>query len=491
MLSSFVAMFIVTPVLSTNPSIYGIFTFCGSLNMLLMYSDFGFLTSGQKYAAEYYSKGDIQKEYEVIGFSSFVLMIVIAIVSIVFFVFSYYPSMIITDFENEVNRNVASKLLFLLGCSSFLVVFHRTIQMILSIRLEDYIFQKLFFVGNLLRILSVSLFFNNGSYNIVEYFLFGQFILLIVYSIVIYRIREKLNYDFSALLSFFRFNREQYFKSKKLAFSSFTITILWIAFYELDFAFIGKYIGILAVAQFSVVFTLMGLFRNIFGYLYSPVGIRFNHINSLNENSSVMVYFAEIVILFAPFVLLPVTTFYVYREEFILSWVGLSYNDSVRISGFLLLSNIFSFISYPSGMLITTKENLSYMLTMFFSSTIFYWSLVLLMVSDYGLAAVAISKFLGFLLFAIFYSFYVWKYFRVDILGLFWKVIKQNFLPVVFVLLSPILWSTSFDLSKSSSNLAFVAMVQALILFIAFLILFITSDKHRNLLLGFLKVKFI
>ena len=55
-LTGFLSLLIVIPQLSFYKELYGIYSFCVSLNLYLAYADIGFLSAGQKYAAEEYAK---------------------------------------------------------------------------------------------------------------------------------------------------------------------------------------------------------------------------------------------------------------------------------------------------------------------------------------------------------------------------------------------------------------------------------------------------
>lgn len=59
MLLGMLSVFVVMPHLSSNQEVYGIYAICSSLTVFFSYADIGFVTSGQKFAAEAYIKKDL------------------------------------------------------------------------------------------------------------------------------------------------------------------------------------------------------------------------------------------------------------------------------------------------------------------------------------------------------------------------------------------------------------------------------------------------
>ena len=68
-------MFVVIPYLTSNPTIYGIYSVCISFSIFLAYADLGFMGAGQKYAAEYFARKEYDEEIKVIGFTNFILFV--------------------------------------------------------------------------------------------------------------------------------------------------------------------------------------------------------------------------------------------------------------------------------------------------------------------------------------------------------------------------------------------------------------------------------
>ena len=171
-LSGFLSLLIVVPHLSDNLELYGIYAFCISFTLYLMYADFGFLNSGQKFAAEAFARGNRKEEIEMLGFTGAVLLLMIIPFSIVMIYFSFYPHIILTDLTYE-GEFIASKIFLILGIIlPFHIILQELVQSILIIRIKDYIALRIDVIFNLIKIASVFYFFADNKYLIVEYFLF-------------------------------------------------------------------------------------------------------------------------------------------------------------------------------------------------------------------------------------------------------------------------------------------------------------------------------
>ena len=220
----FLSMILVTPFLSSNQSVFGIYSVCISVSIFLVYSDLGFLGAGQKYAAEEYARGNLEMERRIVGFSGFVLLLFVVICSLIFTLFSILPNILIPDIS-ELNGKIASKLLLILAVFAPVTVLQRITQMIYNIRVENFIYQRIMICGNIAKIASVFFFFRNGNYDIVGYFLFVQVVNLIVGLIALFLVSRRYSYRITKLIRAFHFDKKIFGKTKNLAFSGLFLVI--------------------------------------------------------------------------------------------------------------------------------------------------------------------------------------------------------------------------------------------------------------------------
>lgn len=265
---NFLSMFVVIPYLASDPTTYGIYSVCISFSIFLAYADFGFMGAGQKYAAEYFAKGDKDAEIKVIGFTNFILGVFLLLFSIGFFVLSQQPELLVKGLDNANQHNIASSLLLILAIFTPTTLLQRLLQMIFGIRMEDFIVQRTNIIGSVFKILSVLWFFRAGKYNIVGYFLFSQIVSFLATLITLVIARKRYNYDFGSLFRSIYFNKAVFDQTKGLAIASLYITVSWILYYELDSVAIGKFLGANQVAIYAIGLTVLSFFRSILGILF-------------------------------------------------------------------------------------------------------------------------------------------------------------------------------------------------------------------------------
>jgi len=474
-------MFIVVPYLTSEPAIYGIYSVCISVSIFLSYADLGFIGAGQKYAAECFARREIKEEIRIIGFTSFILMIFLLLFSIVFLNLSLNPELLIKNMAHEKEISIASSLLLILALFTPVTLLQRLLQMIFGIRLEDYIIQRTNIIGSLLKIISVFWFFRNGKYNIVGYFLFVQIINLLAAIVTLIIARKRYKYNIKALFSSLRFSKTVFLKTKNLAFTSLFLTITWIIYYELDPTIIGKFIGVNQVAIYAIGLTILSFFRSILGILFSPFNARFNHFIGVNDVDGLKKFYLHVTTILAPLVIIPIITVSLLTKPLILSWVGRNYIDSVEIAKYLVLCNLFAFITYPAGMLLMAQERIK---EMYFVNTlipVIFWSGIILLYPFWGLKSFAVFKLIAFGISSIVYYFIMLKFLQINIKQSFLEIFQPIILPIIFLIFTTLLIRDFIPCEKSKLNLLIVAGTIVTCIIGAFIIQYSVSSKIRNI----------
>ena len=394
---NFLSMFVVIPFLTSDPITYGIYSVCISFSIFLAYADLGFIGAGQKYAAEYFAKGDSEEEINVLGFTNFILLVFLILFSIGFLILSFEPSLLVKGLYTSKQVSIASSLLLTLAFFTPITLLQRLVQMIFGIRMEDFIIQRTYILGSLLKIISVLWFFRNGEYDIVGYFFFIQLINLLAALFTLTIAKKRYQYDFLTLFKRIGYNKVVFDKTKGLAFASLYLTLSWIFYYELDSLVIGKFYGANQVAIYSIGLTVLSFFRSIYGILFSPFNIRFNHFIGQGDDEGLKSFVLNVVTIMAPIVTIPILTIAILVKPLVLSWVGTDYWESVEIVQYLILCNLFAFISYPMGMLLMAKEQQKKMYIIATLLPVIFWIGILLTVRDQGVNSFAIFKLVAFI----------------------------------------------------------------------------------------------
>ena len=148
------SLLIVIPLISENKFIYGIYSICVSFSIFLNYADLGFVSAAVKYAGELYAQNK-REEIKFYGFSTFILIIFISLIVLTFIYFSYNPQILIKDIVKSNHLELASSLLLIQALFSYNVVLQKYTASVFQVRIEQYIFQRLSIVGNIIKISSV------------------------------------------------------------------------------------------------------------------------------------------------------------------------------------------------------------------------------------------------------------------------------------------------------------------------------------------------
>lgn len=388
---SFGSIFIVTPYLSSNQSIYGIYSLIASLLIFISYGDFGFISAGIKYASECFVRDEREQEVKIIGFVSFILGIFVLIYIAGLLVISYNPYILASNLTVS-EASIATRLLFILAISSPVYVAQRILQIIFSIRLDDYLIQKVFILFNSIKILSVLYFFRSGRYDIISYFWFSQLCTFGGVIIGVIVAKNRLAYKFCDLIKAFRFNKQIYQKTKDLAYSSLFLTVCWILYYELDQIAIGKMMGARQLAIYAIGISLTSLLRSLFGIFFTPFTAKFNHFIGLNNKSGLEQYFLKIVIIAIAFTTFPVIAIAITTRYFIFNWVGNSYHGSITIAQILVLGYVFSFLTSPAEIVIMAFEKVKQLIITSAALPLVYWLGIIFFYQKLGLVSFALFK---------------------------------------------------------------------------------------------------
>lgn len=395
-LLGFVSLFIVVPYISSNKTVYGIYSVCTSLTIFFSYADLGFLSSGVKYAAEYYIKGQHKEEIRIVGFTSFIMVSVFAILALGIIVLGFSPKLLIPELVDASEQmNIARWLLFTLAFSCPIIIGQRLLNLIFTIRVEDYKFQRINIVGNIIRILSVFFFFGGGRYMIVEYYIFYQVVSLGVVSVALLYARKHYKYGFRDLLFAFRFDRQIFDKVKDLTGTALIMTVSMILYYELDQVVISNILGIEAVAIYAIALSVLQFVRTFCSIVYSPYTSRYNHFVGLGDYEGLTHFVNKMILMFAPILIVPILTLSLTAYPFVISWVGDQYVDSGILVSFLVLSFVLNFVKDPIGAYFVATERNGILIKYNLIIPVVFWVGVIALVSTLNTKAFAIMKFVA------------------------------------------------------------------------------------------------
>lgn len=480
------ALFIVIPFLSSNITIFGIYSVVLSTAIFLSYADIGFIGAGNKYAAEAFALKDRAKEIKLLGFVHFILFLFIGVIALTFIALSFSPDLLIRDVHIPEEVQIASNLLLIQGVFSFTIVIQRLNDAIYGIRLEDFVYRRIHIIGSFCKIVSVFYFFSSGKYDIVSYFLFLKLVDIVVNSLGLWLVKKRYNYDFKLFLKSFRFSREAFNTTKTLAFSSFYVTILWILYYELDSIMIGKFIGAQAVAIYAVGFTLLTYYRNISAIIFAPFQVRYNHFVGQGDMEGLRSFLFRIVKLTYPFIVFSVVPLTLLIEPFVYSWVGDTYTEAIPIARLLIIGNVLLFIMIPGANLVTSLVKIKELIGINTIIAIVFWTGIILTISYWQVLSFAVFKLMSFIVATVCYSYICINFINISYAKFFKETIRDSIPILVALVISLSFISDFLPISKSSINLLIVGVTIGLSAGISMLVFYYTSKYFREAFNGIL-----
>jgi O-antigen/teichoic acid export membrane protein len=477
--SGFLSLVLVVPNISDNSVLYGIYMFVMSISLYLSYADIGFLSAGQKYSAEYFAINDIKNEKGVMGFVFMLMLITFLPFIVLMLVFSLDPYIAFKELEAS-GAEVASKLFLIMGLLFPLqILLQRVMNMILAIRLLDYISTRFEIVTNIIKILSIFYFFGNEKYMLIEYFLFCTLITIFCYMLVGVTIKYKINYNFLELFKSFSLNKKYFYKTKDLALSSFIATLSFIIFYEIDLILIGKFVGARELAIYAIAFTFLNFLRSLWVIIYTPVTSRINHfvglkqLNKLYDTIEILVKFTMPLYFFGVFIL------FINAEKLLLLWVGEYYLSANILLQFLLISVFFNYLIQPATQYFYACTKYKYIFINALALPFVFFSSIYFLYDSYGVLSFAIGKLL-----AIMCSFLICAFALSKVTSSV-KISLQSVIPLVLfsfliyfcnIFFAELLFSST---SKDILKLIFFMMYLSIIFVISYLIMILIYKQNR------------
>jgi len=481
MLLSAVSFLIVTPFISHDQTIYGVYMTCISVTMFLSYADFGFLNSGFKFASEYFAQHNKKGEMRVLGFLIFTMGLFTLAYSLILLILALHPQLIIKGLQPGAEVRVASQLLLILSVFSSNVIVKRVIGISFGIRLEDYLPQKLFVAQGILAIVSILYFFTGGRYDIVGYFLFNQCTNFLANMCCVVLLKTRYKYSYTELLSYVRFSKPIFNLMKKLALSSLYITLLWVLFFEADVFLVSKFWGAQSVALYSVGVTFASFFRLFTGgFIYSPYTARFNHFIGAGEHLGLKAYFYRTIVLTMPIVVIPTLTSILLMRPFVIDWVGSNFSTSVILGQLMISGFLLSFLALPSSIYLTGKQRVTELnviatiTLLIFSIGIFFFN------ASLGLVAFALFKCIALLFNCLSYTYFAFKELEINFATLLKKILLPIVPSVVFLIVFLVYTGPLLPQGLSRVNLLFVLALGGIASAISFGLYYFCSKQFKS-----------
>lgn len=484
---NFLSLFIVTPKISANVDVYGIYSLCLSFVVFLSYADLGFLGAGYKYASEYFAQNKKKEEIRVSAFVSLILLVPTILFSIVILLIANYPTLIFNNLTKG-NALIAENLLIILSISAPFIVCQRIMQMIYGVRVKEFIFQQFNVIGNIIKLTGVFLFFpKNGTGDIVSYFCFIQLITIFVTIVSGLWVNKYLDYSFIEFYKNIKFNKILFEQTKSIALSSLLLTISWILYYELDLLVITKLLGPSYAATYNIGLVILSLFRSLYAIIFNPFNARFNHLKGLSNIEGLKSMVFTVVRLSLPIFVLPIFIVSIWAKQLIFVWLGALYSPSVVIVQILVFCNILGFISNPVGILLIAleKNKVIYRLSLFIP--ILYWTIIWLFYRFEGLIIFPVAKISVFLLMGLFYGNQLLSFIGKQE---FYKIIKDLVIIIPIVFLYYVLYlllDDFFYTTKSTFGVVTNVTYLVTIFFVGFMGYIFCNVSYKDIVINLFK----
>ena len=478
LLTNFISLFIILPYLTTNKFDYNIFVLFASVTLLMNYFDFGTSQATHAIAGKLYNVNFKEFKKSVLTYI-FLLSLIIILIIILLTIGYKNPNFYFKD----INTNEFYKIKYYFLITIFTIpqyILLKFNMILLGIHLKEYLIYKNQVISNIFRLLIVLIFIYMNFNSIIYYFLSIQLLTLLFSYTLYFKTKKITNIYFSQIFNIENISKKYLLDITKFSFVTFLNIISFILIYELDIIFISKKFGISSVGDFGVAFSLLAFFRLLFGFNFSPF---MNKRLSLSTNSNHMDNFNyKIIFTTAPLVIFIIISFFLNLNDFIYSWVGPQFTDSIKICSFLIFINIFAFISYPISETLILRQNSKYIILLSLTIPIIYWSSILILQNYFSYFAIVISKLFIFFIYAFIYSIYIFKSTNIKIKNIL-IIFIQFIIPILILFILNYYFPIINSLHQKNKYLLFLTLIKIIFYFIFSFFILITFSKFYRVAL--------
>ena len=392
-ITKILGLFWITPFLSSDKEVFGIYSLVVSFSVFLNYADLGFLKAAQQLGSQSYFNNNDVEEIELLGFSGFITSIVVFVFFCILFFLSFFPEVVI-DFNNPAiyYKLTASRLIMILAFSLPFIFIQKIISLIFEIRLLGFVFYRIILICNLIPIFFVNLFYVNSHFLLIEYFIFIQLMNFVCCFIGLIVAARKLNYPFINLVKKFKFNLHIYSKMKRLAFSSFYLFFLWFVWNELDRVFIGNLFGSNSLSIFMICNLFYTSIITVNGIIFQPLITKSNYIYSSGGLGELKIYLISVLKIIFPIYILVLLFIIILLKKFIILWLGINYEEVFMPALFLISSFSLFCLSQQVITFLTISNNLSIINIYSTIQAVLYWVLLFFASNYFNISVLIISK---------------------------------------------------------------------------------------------------
>ena len=344
-------------------------------------------------------------------------------------------------------------------------------------------------VFNIIKIGIISLFVTSSNYEIVGYYLSVQTLTLLSSIISVAIIKQRYHYQLIYVLKQFRFSKEVYEKTKKLAFSSLLLTIAWILYFEMDTLILSKFYGVQTVAIYAVAVVFLNFLRTLYNTLYGPYNAYFYRFTVIDDINGLNNAFCSLIKWTFPLIVVPSLVLILNMKTIIQLWVGPLYQKSILISQMFVFTIALTAICVPiSYYLIANAFNKALRFLALLLPLVFYSTFFLYDYFGFKEVSLASATLTTIIINTIFYIAIMAKTTTLKIMPLLFSVMIKCSLPVVIALILYLL-IPGMHLNSTNTSYNYVQLCSKILctVIIPLFVYYFIEESTRNKILIFLK----